>query len=133
MRTGSHAGALLLSMLVPAISIAGAASVALAIGPGSPATTRADVPVTRRMHSPPRLLISEGRTRYVQSCAHCHGDDAKGSGEDADGPDLHALRLSDARIATIIRRGIRGEMPAFAKKYSADDTATLVAYLRTLR
>ncbi len=68
---------------------------------------------------------------FVQSCAHCHGDDARGSGEDSDGPDLHGLRFSNARIATIVHQGIRGEMPSFARKYSASETADLIAYLRT--
>lgn len=73
-----------------------------------------------------------GRNLFVQSCAHCHGDDATGSGEDGDGPDLHGLRISDARIANVIGKGIRGEMPSFARKFSADDTRALIDYLRTL-
>lgn len=70
---------------------------------------------------------------FVQSCTHCHGDDATGSGEDGDGPDLRRLRISNARIATVIRQGIRGEMPSFAKKHSASDIAALTIYLRSLR
>jgi cytochrome c oxidase cbb3-type subunit 3 len=74
-----------------------------------------------------------GRRLFVQSCAHCHGDDARGSGEDADGPDLYALRISNARIAAVIRMGIPDEMPSFTKKHGAADIADLTAYLRTLR
>ena len=74
-----------------------------------------------------------GRRLFIQSCAHCHGDDAHGSGEDADGPDLYALRISNVRIAAVIRTGIPEEMPSFAKKHGATDIADLTAYLRTLR
>jgi mono/diheme cytochrome c family protein len=74
-----------------------------------------------------------GRRLFVQSCAHCHGDDAHGSGEDADGPDLFGLRVGDARIAAVIHGGIPEEMPSFAKKHGPPDIADLTAYLRTLR
>jgi cytochrome c oxidase cbb3-type subunit III len=74
-----------------------------------------------------------GRRLFVQSCAHCHGDDARGSGEDGDGPDLFALRIGNARIATVIHGGIPDEMPSFAKKHDSTDIADLTAYLRTLR
>jgi len=75
---------------------------------------------------------ARGRSLFVRSCAHCHGEDAGGSGEDADGPDLHGLRISDARIRTVIRAGISGEMPSFAKKHSPADAADIIAYLRSL-
>jgi cytochrome c oxidase cbb3-type subunit III len=74
-----------------------------------------------------------GRRLFVQSCAHCHGDDAHGSGEDSDGPDLFGLRIGNARIAAVIRTGIPEEMPSFAKKHGPADIADLTAYLRTLR
>jgi len=74
-----------------------------------------------------------GRKLFVQSCAHCHGDDARGDGEDGDGPDLASLAISNARIAVVIRKGIADEMPSFAKKHSAQDIAAITAYLRTLR
>ena len=74
-----------------------------------------------------------GRQLFVQSCAHCHGEDARGSGEDGDGPDLFRLGISNARVAALIRNGIPGEMPSFAKKHSAQDIAALTNYLRTLR
>jgi mono/diheme cytochrome c family protein len=70
---------------------------------------------------------------FLLSCAHCHGDDAHGTGSDGDGPDLYRLRISDARIAVVIRKGIPEEMPSFAKKHSRQDIADLTAYLRSLR
>ena len=49
------------------------------------------------------------------------------------GPDLHNLAISNARIAAQIRNGVKGEMPSFEKKYDAQQIAALVSYLRTLR
>src|SRR4051812_1130074 len=73
--------------------------------------------------SSPGESVSAGRGRhlFVQSCAHCHGDDAHGSGEDGDGPDLFGLRIGNARIAAVVRTGIPGEMPSFAKKHGSGE------------
>ncbi len=74
-------------------------------------------------------LVARGRTLFRQSCAHCHGLDARGD----EGPDLHGLEVSDRYIATTIRRGIKGEMPSFAKKHDAADISALLAYVRSLQ
>jgi mono/diheme cytochrome c family protein len=74
-------------------------------------------------------LVARGRTYFFQSCAHCHGQDADG-GEDA--PSLLKLQISGAHIALLIQSGIKDEMPSFAKKYNEQDTAAIVAYLKTL-
>ena len=71
----------------------------------------------------------EGYRLFDLNCAHCHGDDARGD----EGPDLHGLHKSDARLTTIIKGGIKGEMPAFAKKFNDADVQALIAYLRTLK
>jgi mono/diheme cytochrome c family protein len=76
----------------------------------------------------PATLQAAGRKLYLNSCAHCHGADARGD----EGPDLHALEVSDRRIATVVRKGIPHEMPSFAKKHSPEEVAALIAYLRTL-
>jgi mono/diheme cytochrome c family protein len=70
----------------------------------------------------------EGRHLFLMNCAHCHGDDATGD----EGPDLHNLHKSDARIHQVITAGIKGEMPSFAKKFDEKDVRALTAYLRTL-
>ena len=62
------------------------------------------------------------------NCAHCHGDDARGD----EGPDLHDLHKSDARIHQVITAGIKGEMPSFGTKLGESDVRALTAYLRTL-
>ena len=74
-------------------------------------------------------LAAKGRTFFFQSCAHCHGQDADG-GEDA--PSLLKLQISGAHMALVIQSGIKDEMPSFAKKYNEQDTADIVAYLKTL-
>lgn len=74
-------------------------------------------------------LAARGRRFFFQSCAHCHGQDADG-GEDA--PSLRKLPISGAHMTLVIRSGIKGEMPSFANKYNEQDTAALVAYLKTL-
>lgn len=71
----------------------------------------------------------QGYRLFEHNCAHCHGDDARGD----EGPDLHGLRKTDARLTTIIKGGIKGEMPTFAKKFNDADVQALIAYLRTLK
>jgi mono/diheme cytochrome c family protein len=74
-------------------------------------------------------LAARGRTFFFQSCAHCHGQDADGA-EDA--PSLLKLQISGAHMTLVIQSGIKDEMPSFAKKYNDQDTAAIVAYLKTL-
>jgi mono/diheme cytochrome c family protein len=71
----------------------------------------------------------QGRHLFLMNCAHCHGDDARGD----EGPDLHDLHKSDARIRQVITGGIKGEMPSFARKLGEPEIRQLTAYLRTLR
>ncbi len=75
------------------------------------------------------VLAKRGYSLFDHNCAHCHGDDARGD----EGPTLYDLVKSDARIATIIKGGVKGEMPSFAKKFSDADVQALTAYLRTLK
>jgi mono/diheme cytochrome c family protein len=73
-------------------------------------------------------LLAQGAGFYAQSCGDCHGDDGHGD----EGPDLHNLAISDARIASQIKNGTKGEMPSFAKKYDDRQVTALVAYVRSL-
>ena len=70
-----------------------------------------------------------GHELFDHNCAPCHGDDARGD----EGPSLYNLVKSDARIANIIKGGVKGEMPSFAKKFREEDVQALIAYLRTLK
>ena|SRR5690349_19573022 len=70
-----------------------------------------------------------GQSLFGRNCAHCHGEDARGD----EGPDLHNLKKSDARITKVVTQGIKGEMPAFGTKFSDDDVKAVIAFLRTLK
>lgn len=74
-------------------------------------------------------LAAQGAKLFSFNCAHCHGIDATGD----EGPDLHGLTKSDSRLKSIILNGVKGEMPAFNKKFKDEDAQALVAYLRTLK
>ena len=74
-------------------------------------------------------LVKKGRTFFLRSCSSCHGPDAEG-GEDA--PSLWKLQISGTHMALLIQSGLKDEMPSFAKKYNEQDTAAIVAYLKTL-
>ena len=71
----------------------------------------------------------QGHELFDRNCAHCHGEDARGD----EGPNLHNLAKSDARIAAILKGGIKGEMPSFAKKFTDADVQALTWFLRTLK
>ena len=78
--------------------------------------------------TPASQLVAQGSEFYETSCPQCHGDEAQG----AEGPNLHHLPLSNTQIAATIKYGIKGNMPAFGKKFDDSQIAALVAYLRTL-
>ena len=71
----------------------------------------------------------QGYTLFMMNCAHCHGNDARGD----EGPDLHGVTKSDARITSIIKNGIKGEMPKFGTKLTDTDVRALIAFVRSLK
>ena len=71
----------------------------------------------------------QGHALFMMNCAHCHGNDARGD----EGPDLHGLTKSDARISSLIKNGIKGEMPKFGAKLTDTDVQALIAFLRSLK
>ena len=84
---------------------------------------------TSRVQTLDGQLVTRGRSLFLMNCAHCHADDATGD----EGPDLHGLRKTDARLRLLISDGIKGEMPRFAVKLAPGDLDALVAYLDSLR
>jgi len=74
-------------------------------------------------------LVSGGQQLFLKNCAHCHGADAHGD----EGPDLHNLDWTDEQIDMRTRNGKKGQMTAFAGKFSADDIRAVIGYLRTLK
>src|SRR6266436_3168931 len=71
----------------------------------------------------------QGYTLFMMNCAHCHGNDARGD----EGPDLHGVTKSDTRITSIIKNGIKGEMPKFGSKLTDADVQALIAFVRSLK
>jgi mono/diheme cytochrome c family protein len=71
----------------------------------------------------------KGYELFMLNCAHCHGNDARGD----EGPDLHGVTRSNARIASLIKNGIKGEMPKFATKLNDMDVEALTTFLRSLK
>jgi len=80
-------------------------------------------------NSPQSPLVAQGQHLFLMNCAHCHGDDARGD----EGPDLHGLVKTDARLSALINNGIKGEMPRFNQKLSGSDVQALIAFLNSLR
>jgi len=72
---------------------------------------------------------SKGYSLFMMNCAHCHGNDARGD----EGPDLHGVTKSDARISSLIKNGIKGEMPKFGEKLTDTDVQALIAFVRSLK
>ena len=76
--------------------------------------------------------IAAGKTLFAQTCANCHGEDARGDR----GPSLVSGTFShggtDADLFHTIRNGVAGtQMPAFAA-LPADTIWRIIAYLRSL-
>jgi mono/diheme cytochrome c family protein len=80
-------------------------------------------------NSPQSPLVAQGQHLFLMNCAHCHGDDARGD----EGPDLHGLHKTDARLSALIKNGIKGEMPRFNQKLSPADVQALIAFLNSLK
>jgi mono/diheme cytochrome c family protein len=113
-------------------AVSGMAAVSLAFAAGEmirPKATDASSASERLTIPPAGTQEHQGYTLFLMNCAHCHGDDARGD----EGPDLHGVRKSDARIASIIKNGIKGEMPKFGAKLADTDVQALMAFLRSLK
>lgn len=112
-------------------SVAGLAVVTIAFAAGEimrPKTV-ATSGVTVSLVIPPAGTPERlGYTLFMANCAHCHGNDARGD----EGPDLHDVTKSDARIASMIKNGVKGEMPKFGSKLTDSDVKSLVAFVRSL-
>jgi len=131
MKNWSEGKALLAAICAAGTALIGMFGVASVIRQGQSAiSVTAFATSAQAAMKPMELTIdaTEGRHLFLMNCAHCHGDDARGD----EGPDLHDLHRSDARIHEVITAGIKGEMPSFGKKLGDPDVRQLIAYLRTL-
>ena len=73
--------------------------------------------------------VMRGHDLFLTNCAHCHGDDARGTDE---APDLTKFHKSEARIASVVKNGIKGEMPRFGQKLTDADVKMLIRFIRSL-
>jgi mono/diheme cytochrome c family protein len=121
------------TLSAPLIAVATASAVLASTFALAAYMQKSATPLSRQAASNPRpldgQLVAGGRKLFLMNCAHCHGDDATGD----EGPDLHGLRKTDARLRVLISNGIKGEMPRFAAKLGPGDLDALIAYLNSLR
>jgi mono/diheme cytochrome c family protein len=107
-----------------ALGIAFAAGEALRPKASSPSVATKDSVIP-----PAGSQAYRGYELFQMNCAHCHGNDARGD----EGPDLHGVTKSDARISSLIKNGIKGEMPKFGAKLTDGDVQALIAFVRSLK
>jgi cbb3-type cytochrome c oxidase subunit III len=77
---------------------------------------------------------------FASKCARCHGNDGRGEtaiGRIVDAPDLTdavwwGKRTNDRALVASVTKG-RGGMPAFGKKLTQKEIASLVAYARSFK
>jgi len=71
---------------------------------------------------------ASGRQLFVQNCARCHGNDAKGK----NGPRLAGKALSLEEIEQTVTDGRPPKMPSFGKQLSSTEVKAVSAYVRSL-
>ncbi len=113
-------------------TIAGLAAIGIAFAAGEifqPRPTSASGATEALVIPPAGTPANQGYKLFMLNCAHCHGTDARGE----EGPDLHGVTKSDARIAAVIKNGVKGEMPKFGAKLTDADVQALTAFVRSLK
>ena len=110
--------------------VSGLAAVGMAFAAGGMIKSGAAAPGATEQLAIPAAGTREhqGYALFMNNCAHCHGNDARGD----EGPDLHGITKSDARIASMIKNGIKGEMPKFGTKLTDTEVQALIAFVRSL-
>jgi cytochrome c6 len=86
----------------------------------------------------PAVAQDDGDAIYKAKCQRCHGED--GMSHTFDGKmsgaaklnDPEIVKMPDADLIAVVTNG-KKHMPAFGKKLTADQIATVVAYVRTLQ
>ena len=110
-----------------------------ALLPSPPATPESSLanPVPLTVDS-----IAAGANVYLNTCAVCHGVDARGNGAQAGttqvrppaltGPGSHLTQHSDGDLHYWIGNGLAGGMPAWASQLSDQQVWQVIDYLRSL-
>ena len=112
--------------------VSGLVALCIAFAAGQVIRPKASVPSVATKDSvipPAGTRERQGYVLFMMNCAHCHGNDARGD----EGPDLHGLTKSDTRISSLIKNGIKGEMPKFGAKLTDTDVQALIAFVRSLK
>ena len=112
--------------------ISGVAAIGMAFAAGEIIRPKraAESPGRTKLVIPPAGTEAyQGYTLFLNNCAHCHGSDARGD----EGPDLHGVTSSDARISSVIKNGIKGEMPKFGAKLTDIDVQALITFVRSIK
>ena len=106
--------------------------------------TETESPLPGRWYS--QAQIERGRSIFQANCAHCHGENAQGTGDwrkaDENGhyppPPLngsaHAWHHSTKTLAKVIAKGgapMGGTMPGFETKLTADEIHDVIAYFQS--
>ncbi|HEV8369375.1 MAG TPA: cytochrome c [Pyrinomonadaceae bacterium] len=81
--------------------------------------------------------LAKVKSLFKEKCARCHGEDGRGEtvlAEQINPPDFTDEKwsksdLNNEELAEIVARG-KGEMPAFGKKLTRQEIASLVLYVR---
>lgn len=84
---------------------------------------------------------ADGAVVYENFCVPCHGMDGKArtpAGKKLGARDLSESKLADEAIASQIRNGVKTpqgaeRMPSFKDRVNAEETAAVVAYVKTFR
>jgi cytochrome c oxidase cbb3-type subunit 3 len=83
---------------------------------------------------------SEGEKLYREHCAKCHGLDGAGNTVQSMGneyadlvDDVWRKGGDDDSIASVIREGVFGQMPAYNDKLTEQQIRAVVRYVRVLR
>ena len=116
---------ILAALLLPVWLVTGCRGQDLSAGVKNPALP---APVASSSANP-KALAAGGHKLFLMNCAHCHAADATGD----EGPDLHGLTKSDLKLATLIKNGVKGEMPRFGAKFSDADVQALVAFIDSMK
>ena len=67
---------------------------------------------------------------FANTCGWCHSGAGRVAGR---GPQLMDTKLTDAEIASRIKNGKPGAMPAFGGTFSDDDIKAIIRYIRDLK
>jgi mono/diheme cytochrome c family protein len=87
--------------------------------------------------------IDQGRMLFAESCARCHGADARGGGPDSNttqvpppaltGPSSHLAVHSDEDLFNFISDGLPGGMPAWTRTLEPDQIWDVINFLHSIQ